>query len=221
MRLQRPNAALTSALTLAGLILFAVCVVATAPASAQTLSNVVQIEEHWELQIAQPDMDRSAPQTTMVMSPTADLGEIHFLFTLNHVSAPGFEAGGLQAELWDGDNMVDETVASEIGALGHADEVIRWVQRLSLVDGTLTFEVLNGESETWGQFGSEDLSFSVPTSLIRLNAYKPAVSIGESQVSYAENRVVSLVLTKLRWVKDNGQVHEQNAPIPVDTSLDE
>jgi hypothetical protein len=155
------------------------------------------------------------------MSPIADLSDVHFLFVLNHVSAPGFEAGGLQAQYWDGDNLVQETIANESGALGSSGEVIRWVQRLTLTDGTLKFEIVNGESDTWGAFGGPDLSFSIPTSLSRLNNYKPAVSIGESQVSYAENRVTSLVLTKLRWIKDNGQEYEQNAPIPVDTSLDE
>jgi hypothetical protein len=137
------------------------------------------------------------------------------------VSAPGFESGGLQAQYWDGDYLVQDAIGSEVGTLGQTDEVITWVQRLKIVDGTLTFEVVNGQSDMWGQFGGEDLSFSVPTSLNKLNGYKPAVSIGESQVSYAENRVTSLVLKKLRWVKENGQVFEQNAPIPVDTSLDE
>jgi hypothetical protein len=47
------------------------------------------------------------------------------------------------------------------------------------------------------------------------------VSITESQVGYAENRVTSLVLKKLVWVLEDGTVHEQNAPIPVDTSLDD
>jgi hypothetical protein len=149
------------------------------------------------------------------------LSEVHFLFTLNHVSAPGFESGGLQAQYWDGDDLVLDAIGSEVGTLAQADEVITWVQRLKIVDGALTFEVVNGQSATWGEFGGEDLSFSVPTSLNKLNGYKPGVSIGESQVSYAENRVTSLVLTKLRWVKDNGQEFEQNAPIPVDTSLDE
>ena len=92
---------------------------------------------------------------------------------------------------------------------------------MTLEDDVLTFEVINGESNTWGTFGGGDLTFSVPTSLNKLNGYKPALSIGESQVSYAENRVTSLVLTKLKWVKENGQTFEQNAPIPVDTSLDE
>ena len=146
---------------------------------------------------------------------------IHFLFILNHVNAPGFEAGGMQAQYWDGDNLVQEAIAGENGALESNGETIRWVQRMTIEDGTLTFEVINGESETWGSFGGGDLSFSVPTSLNKLNGYLPGVSIGESQVSYAENRVTSLVLTKLRWVKANGQAFEQNAPIPVDTSLDE
>jgi hypothetical protein len=54
-----------------------------------------------------------------------------------------------------------------------------------------------------------------------LNSYRPAVSLGESQVSYAENRVGSLVLTKLVWVTEDGTVHEQNAPIPIDTTVGE
>jgi hypothetical protein len=140
---------------------------------------------------------------------------------LNHVNAPGFEAGGLHAQYWDGDNLVQDAIANEFGALGNSGETIRWVQRMTIQDGTLTFEVLNGESSTWGTFGGAELSFSVPTSLSKLNNYLPGVSIGESQVSYAENRVTSLILTKLRWVKANGQEFEQNAPIPVDTSLDE
>jgi hypothetical protein len=182
---------------------------------------VVHIEEHWELQVAQPDADVSAPQTTMVMSPTGDLADVHFLFILNHVNAPGFEAGGLQAQYWDGDNLVQDAVASEIGALDNSGEVIRWVQTLTLADGNLNFSVSNGNSETWGQFGDGDLSFSVPTSLTKLNSYVPGLSLGESQVSYAENRVTSLVLTKLVWIKDDGQVFEQNAPVPIDISLDD
>ena len=79
---------------------------------------------------------------------------------------------------------------------------------MTVDNGALTFEVINGESDTWGQFGGGDLTFSVPTSLNKLNGYQPAVSIGESQVSYAENRVTSLVLTKLRWVKAKGQTFE-------------
>jgi hypothetical protein len=188
-------------------------------AQAQS-SRVVHVEEHWELCLGQPDQDRSAPQTTMVLSPNGDLDGIHFLFTLNHLTVPDYEPGGMQVQVWDGDQLVDDCVADEVGALAISDEVVRWVQQLSLDDGTLNFQVQGGESETWGAFGGDDLSLSVATSLTSLNGYKPGVSLTESQVSYAENRVVSLTLTKLVWITDDGEVHEMNAPIAVDTSLD-
>jgi hypothetical protein len=199
-------------------LVFAVFCFAAAPVWAD--SDVVLVEEHWELRLSQPDPDRSAPQTTMVMSPLADLAGVHFLFILNHVTVPGFEAGGMQVQLWDGTNLVQENVSTEIGALDHEEEVVRWKQRLTLVEGNLVFRVVDGESETWGNFGGSDLTLSVPTTLTRLNAYRPSVSINESQVSYAENRVVSLVLTKLVWIDDDGEVHVQDAPIPIDTSLE-
>jgi hypothetical protein len=200
-------------------LVFGVFCYAAAPVWAQ--SDVVLVEEHWELRLGQPDADRSAPQTTMVMSPLADLTCVHFLFILNHVAVPGFEAGGMQVQLWDGEDLLQEDVSTEIGALARDNEVIRWTQRLSLANGNLTFQIVDGESETWGEFGDGDLTVSVPTALTRLNAYRPSVSLTESQVSYAENRVASLVLTKLVWIEDNGEVHVQDAPVPLDTSLDD
>jgi hypothetical protein len=182
-------------------------------------AKVIAIEEHWELQLGQPDADTSAPQTTMVVSPDGDLEGVHFLFTLNHISAPDYQPGGMQVQLWDGEQLV-ESAAAGSHAFSVDSEVVRWVQRISLEDETIKFQVLNGQSDTWGSFGGDELSLSEHTSLTGLNSYRPGVSLSESQVSYAENRVVSLTLTKLVWVTDDGQVHEMNAPIAVDTSLD-
>jgi hypothetical protein len=64
-----------------------------------------------------------------------------------------------------------------------------------LNNGSLKFRVIDGHSETWNNFGNEDMLLSVPTSLTRLNSYLPAVSLTESQVNYAENRVISLTLS--------------------------
>jgi hypothetical protein len=197
------------------------CGIAILIAAPSWAVQVVRVEEHWELRLAQPDQERSAPQTTMVLSPFNNLDGIHFLFTLNHSTVPSYEPGGLQVQVWDGDELLNHRAGDETGALAHADEVVTWVQRLSVDDGTLTFDIADGNSETWGEFGGDDLSVSTSTSLTHLNAYKPGVSIAESQVGYAENRVVSLSLTKLVWYTDDGEVHELNAPIAVDTSLDE
>lgn len=200
------------------LILCGMVVSISATAWAESPS-VVAVEEHWELCLGEPDADRSAPQTTMVLSPDGDLEGVQFLFTLNHVTAPEYEPGGMQVQIWDGDHL-EESAAAETGALAYNQETVRWVQRLSLENETLTFQVVDGESETWGGFGGGQLSLSLTTSLTSLNGYKPGVSLTESQVGYAENRVVSLILTKLVWTTDDGEVHEMNAPIAVDTSLD-
>jgi hypothetical protein len=191
------------------------------PALAQS-GKVVSVEEHWELQVGEPDTDRSSPQTTMVMSPTGDLGGTHFLFTLNHAPVPDYHLGGMQVQVWNGDDVAQEKSGSASGSLASAGETVSWTQRLTLHDGALTFDVVDGQSATWPTFGADgDLSVSVESSLQSLNNYRPAVSLGESQVSYAENRVTSLVLKKLVWVTADGAVHEQNAPIPIDTTVGE
>ena len=156
----------------------------------------------------------------MVMSPTGDVSGNFFLLTLNHYNVPSYQPGGLQVQLWDGEDLVDHESANEGQTLSYGDEEVSWVQRLTVNNGTLKFEVVDGASETWGSFGGESLTVSVPTSLNRLNSYRPAVSLSESEVGYAENRVASLVLSKLVWETEDGVVHEQNAPIPLDTSLE-
>jgi hypothetical protein len=156
----------------------------------------------------------------MVMSPSGDLDGVHFLFTLNHANAPDYAAGGVQIQAWDGGDLLVYDNDEE-GTLNHSDEVVTWVQKMWLDNGALKFKVVNGQSETWGQFGNEDMELSVASSLSRLNGYLPAVSLTESQVNYAENRVHALTLTKLRWITSDGVVHEQSAPIPIDTSLDQ
>jgi hypothetical protein len=191
-----------------------------APAFGQT-TQVVSIEEHWELQISEPDPERSAPQITMVMSPTANLAGTHFLVTLNHATEPDVESGGVHVQRYDGTELAASRTEDHDEVLDRDGETITWVQRMELHDGTLTFSVQNGQSESWNHFGGNDLSLSAAYSAASLNTYRPAVSLTESQVGYAENRVVSLVLKKLVWTTADGQVHEQNAPIPIDTSLDE
>src|SRR5688572_20242064 len=129
-------------------------------------SPVIMVEEHWELHIGQPDPGRNAPQATMVMSPSGDLEGSYFLFLLNHETAPDYRPGGVQTQHWDGTTLVDyrSETDDEGEVLAQSDEVIRWVQRLTVNDGTLTFQVANGWSDTWRNFGGDDLTLSTPTS---------------------------------------------------------
>jgi hypothetical protein len=181
----------------------------------------VAIEEHWELSVGEPDAASSAPQVCMVTSPTGHLDGHFFLFTLNHHSVPGWVPGGHQVQLWNGEELVDAKVGPTEATLSQTDDVIRWVQRTDLQDGQLVFEIRNGTSQSWGTFGGQGhLKLAVDTDQENLNGYRPAISIEQSGVSFAGNRVRSLTLQKLRWFDSNGNVYELNAPIDVDADLD-
>lgn len=200
------------ALAFGGACLFA------APALAE--SGIVEIEEHWELAIGEPDAAVSAPQATMVMSPNGGLDGQFFLFTINHRNVPSYEPGGVQVQLWNG----DEAVTAESwgnSTLDQASDTISWVERLKVADGTLSFEVVDGSSNAWGAFGSSgSLAIATPTSLENLDGYRPMTSINESQIGYAGNRVQRLLLKKLRWQTADGEWHELQAPIDIDADLD-
>ncbi len=182
-------------------------------------ADIVWIEEHWQLSIGAPDTQSSAPQVSMLMSPFSNLDNDFFVFTLNHHSHPGYVPGGMQIQHWNEDGATAYTGPKE-GCLSTNSEVVSWVQRLSVDEGSLTFEILNGHSETWESFGGNGhLRSSTPTSLLNLNQYDPGLSTNESGVNFAGNRVSSLVLTRLRWATSDGQTYEMQAPIDVDTDL--
>jgi hypothetical protein len=196
---------------------FAVAVVA-ANASAV---EVVSVAEHWELQIGEPDTNRSSPQVSMTMSPTGNLEGIYFVFSLNHRSVPAYVPGGMQVQLWDGSSVLENLVGPTEALLSHNDETVAWVQKLSLHDGTVTFEVIDVTSQSWGNFGGDgQLQASTSLPLSNLNGYRPGLSLQEADVGYAGNRVRSLVLKKLVWTTSDGEQHELLAPIDVDTDLD-
>jgi hypothetical protein len=200
--------------------LAALAIVAWAAGSSYAI-DIVTIEEHWELSVGEPDAASSSPQVCMVMSPTGNLDGLYFVFTLNHHSLPGWIPGGLQVQLWNGEEVVDAHVGPQETTLNHADETLRWVQSTRLVDGQLVFEILNGESESWGEFGGLGyLKITTDTDMVNLNGYRPAISLEQSGVSFAGNRVRSLVLQQLRWIDTNGNAYELNAPIDVDADLD-
>ncbi len=196
--------------------------IATTAAYAQTESlRITMVEEHWELCVGQPTPERSSPQASMVMSPSPELDGLFFLFTLNHLSTPNFVPGGMQVQMWNGDESIQTQNGPKSGTLYQDDELVTWAQRLEVSEGFVTFQILNGLSSTWGEFGGQGyLKLSNQTSLGDLNGYRPAISLGESEVGYAGNRVVALALKKLVWKTDDGELHEMEAPIAIDTDLD-
>lgn len=184
--------------------------------------DVVEIEETWSLSVGGPEVARSSPQISMVMSASGDTETDYFLVALNHWSSPEFAPGGVQVQHWNGDNCLCVANSPEQQPLHHDGETISWAQRITLADGELVFQVTDGQSESWGNFAAGDaLRLATPTELTQLNAYKPAVSIEESGIGFAGNRVSSLVLQRIRWRFDGEtEYHEMVAPIDIDSDLD-
>jgi hypothetical protein len=184
----------------------AVVLAASATSRAQ---DIVKVEEDWRLVVSAPDADTVSPQSTCTFAPGGNLDAFYAVFDLNLRNFPSYEAGGVQLQLWNGDSSV-EAVREKPGYTLQTDgETITWTQRIALVDEKLRFSVVNGDSQTWGSFGSStSLSVSVPTDLENLNAYTPAVSLANSGVGFGANRVSSLALVGIRVYSAAGLVSQ-------------
>jgi hypothetical protein len=183
-----------------------------AAASAQTEADIVRVEEDWEMVVATPDPDSDGPQVTCAISPTGDLGSLHSAFELNQRSLPSFQAGGLQLQLWDGERPVAQSQSRNAALMRTDGESVRWTQSMRLTEGHLVFEILEGASTTWGTFGGHGyLRATADPAVTNLNAYRPEVSVANSGIGYAGNRVQSLTLKRVRYYTATGQMTEDAA----------
>lgn len=168
--------------------------------------DIVRIEEFWELVVGDPDPDSTAPQITSSFSPIRHDDILHATFSLNHRQVGDeFGAGGLQLQLWHGEQLIGQKTAHSTAVLAKPGEVIRWTGVLSVNNGILKFSIENGTSVTWGNFGSK-LSMSLKAGLENLNGYRPNTSIDNSGTVYAANRVDSLRMTKVRAHRRSGKI---------------
>jgi hypothetical protein len=192
---------------------FLILFVLVGTTAATDPAAIVAIEEDWEMVLGEPRPEVDAPQVTCMFSPVGDVGSWHAVFELNHRSLSEFSAGGLQFQLWNGDEAGTVRSARTGALLEREGETVRWTQKLSVADGRLVFEVINGSSSTWGNFGDPGhFRLSVPTTLTDLSGYSPAVSVANSRIGYAENRVESLILKRVRAFPAVGDPVVDNTP---------
>jgi hypothetical protein len=179
---------------------------------------IVRVEEDWELVLLTPDPVNTAPQVTCAVSPIGDLSSVYATFELNHQSQPGFATGGLHLQLWRDETSLVSRHSPQLEVMSTVAERVRWTQAMTLEAGGLTFEILNGDSTTWGSFGGEGyLKASVSTDLPNLNQYDPRVSVANSGAGYAGNRVHALTLTAVRVVTSTGEVYQDDTDRPAHT----
>ena len=171
-------------------------------------ADIARVEEDWQLVVNQPDADLNGPQVTCVISPLT-VNDAYCAFDINYHTQPDYLAGGLQMHVWNPATPIVTCDFPATGVMQTANETVTWTQTMSLADGVLTFQVLNGQSTTWGAFGGSDESISVNTSVGDLTGYDPNTSLENSGVSFASNLVTSLTLTAVRWYAADGTLINQ------------
>lgn len=168
--------------------------------AAQAQFQITRVEEDWELVIAEPDANLTAPQITCVISPYTHTDCFHAALELNCRTVPDFAAGGIQLQAWQTEDLQQFASLDNTSVLSTPGETIRWTQRMSVKDGQLTFEVDNFTSTTWGNFsGAGALKVSVPFAGSNLHQYHPGFSVEKSGIGYASNRVASMKLKAVRY----------------------
>lgn len=170
--------------------------------------DIYRVEEDWELQIGVPDPSLEAPQITSSISPRGNLSGIHAVLELNNATLDEYASGGVQLQSWIGE--LDGTIRNfpKYQLLSIPDETITWTMSMQHnSDHRVQFEVLNGDSQTWGKFGGQGfLKFSSVTLLHDLNQYDPEVSVANSRVGYASHRVKLFCLDEVRYYDASGNL---------------
>lgn len=175
--------------------------------------QIVRVEEDWEMVVSEPDPATDGPQVTCMFSPVGNASWLNAHFEINVRTLPHFAPGGLQLQLWYGEQPIYHNHHSSSAVMSTSGETVRWTQAMALDGGLLSFEIVNGESTTWGPFGGQGyLRASVAIGLTDLSGYSPNVSVANSAIGYAGNRVESLVLKRVRLITADGEVNEDDTP---------
>jgi len=179
--------------------------------TAESDQQIVRVEEDWILQIGSPDTDSNGPQILNTISVQEDLDSDYAVFEINHSTQPAYHRGGMQLQAWC-HGSINEYRDLESGVmLAHENETLRYTLAMEVDDGHVRFSILNGQSETWEEFGGhEESRVSLSTELTSLNSYRPQTSVANSGISYASHRVKRLALKEVRYFSASGHVRTES-----------
>jgi hypothetical protein len=172
-----------------------------------------KVEEDWQLVIATPDVDGVGPQITTVMSPTSDGSSPFVAYDMNYQEYPSFVAGGMQLQVWSGSNVL-ATASQGSAQFNTPNETITWTQRMHVDDGSIVYKIINGNSTTWGAFGSDEnpIRVSFNSQITSLVGYDPAYSVAKSGVTWESNYVTSMKLVQVRYYSNGVLIQTDSTP---------
>ncbi|MCA9092659.1 MAG: hypothetical protein KDA68_04180 [Planctomycetaceae bacterium] len=178
-------------------------------------TDVIRVEEDWELHIGLPDPDTNGPQIQNTFSVREDLNGDYAVWEINHASQPSYRRGGMQLQLWRYDS-IDHYRDFEAGTmLSLEDETIHYTLSAEIKDGRLRFAVANGTSDSWGTFGTSGdgescNSVSHETNLTNLNTYRTETSLANSGINYASHRVKRFSIREVRYYSSSGLIRRES-----------
>ena len=177
----------------------------------EAIGNTMRIEEDWYIKIGAPDPEADSPQITTVLAPSWSLDGSFAVFALTCATQPGFSAGGLQLQLWYNGAITQTCSNTNWDSLHFMEEEIRYTSAVSVQNGNIIYEILNGTSTTWGTFGTGELILQRPTWRSQLNGYSPDCSAQNSRIGFASHRVRDFRLDRVRYYfENNNGLHLQS-----------
>jgi hypothetical protein len=151
--------------------------------------------------IGVPDPTGEGPQIATGMSPVSDDSTPSFVFNLNYRDFPSFSVGGMQVQIWNGEQMLSAD-ARGTAHCSTSGETITWTQSMKLSSGKVTLAIDSGKSTTWGKFGQGNqlsVNGNFTTTLTSFANHSPETSVANSGVPWQRNRVTSMKLLKVRY----------------------
>jgi len=183
--------------------------------SASAQSEIVRIEEDWELVVANPDALLDAPQVTVTMVPFLQKPNLHLQVNLNYALKPDFASGGIQVRIQNEDSTLAHVHRKAGIQLSNPSEVVQWTTAIQKTESGYGYGIQTGNGTSWGEFGGPNyfLSLNHSTTSAGLEGYTPVSSLENSGATYAGNRVTSLYLKRFRVYANSGLLaeHQVNA----------
>lgn len=187
--------------------------------AAPTEKKLIRVEEDWVLLIKNPDDKIASPQVLVCMSPDATDTRFltdYFILEINHATAQGWFAGGMQLQGWKGtaNTAIFNSPKTHVLSRGY-DRIQFTVSMQAKGDGYTEFELKNGRSRTWGRFGNDKtkpLKVKVPSTRTDLANYKRETTVKNTQVTHGAHRVEIMYQRKVRYYYDDGTESVDSAP---------
>ena len=188
------------------LVAAAVCVQMSLSGLSAQERRLVRVEEDWMALIKETDWESSSPQIINAISPVGSLNGSYGMIELNHTTAPGFQAGGIQLQARRDDVLTDFAAYGSGISLGYDYDRLEYTVSLSVGEGGLTLGLSNVRSKTWGSLNLEGMQLAIPQSGNSLEQYSPEVSAASAGVNVGAQRVAVLCQKQTRYIYSDGDV---------------